>query len=488
MLIPFGEWLPDQPTHQNPGALEALGVIAAEGSYRPLPAFQTQGNAMTARVQGALSCRGIGGSIGNFAGDATKLYKWDGTDWDDVSRLVGGAYATGAEGFWQLTQFGDLVVAVNGVDAPQKFTIASSTNFEALGGSPPTAALVTTVRDFVVMGQISGARHRVQWSGRNNAETWSSSQTTQADQQNMPDGGDVMALVGGEYGIVFQERSIKRMSYEGVPTIWRFDEIARGMGTPASLAVATWEGLTFFLSNDGFFVLVEGSQLIDIGHGKVDRYFWNDVDPAYLYRITATIDPFNKLYIVSYPGAGNSGGTPNKLLIYNWATKRWSRGEQELEMLHIAATQSGYTLDQLDSVSSSLDALPFSLDSRAWAGSGKLLLSGFGTTHKIGFFDGAPVAATLDTSEAALAPGRVSFLRSLRPIIDTTSATVRIGKRNRVGDAVSFTGQHSIDALGKVNLRATARYHRARFEIAAGTSWTHAQGVDDLDFVPQGRR
>ena len=46
-----------------------------------------------------------------------------------------------------------------------------------------------------------------------------------------------------------------------------------------------------------------------IGGQKVDKWFYADLDQNYLHRITGTIDPINKLFFWSYPGAGNSGGT-----------------------------------------------------------------------------------------------------------------------------------------------------------------------------------
>jgi hypothetical protein len=133
-------------------------------------------------------------------------------------------YAPGTEGFYRFTQFGNLAIAVNGIDAPQKFNLSSSTNWEALGGSPPIGTFITTVRDFVLMGKIGSTPQRIQWSPINNAEgTWGSVAATQADFQDLPDGGNVTGLVGGEYGVIFSETAIRRMTYEGPPTVFRLD-------------------------------------------------------------------------------------------------------------------------------------------------------------------------------------------------------------------------------------------------------------------------
>ena len=38
----------------------------------------------------------------------------------------------------------------------------------------------------------------------------------------------------------------------------------------------------------------------------------------------SAVDPINKIFYWAYPGAGNLGGVPNRMLAYNWALDRWS--------------------------------------------------------------------------------------------------------------------------------------------------------------------
>src|ERR1043166_5436503 len=139
--VSVGAWQPDLPDFESTGALEYLNAIPAINSARPLPSFLDTSGALDDRVRGAFLARGQGGNIAQFAGTQTKLYKLNagGTGWDDVSRTSGGAYATASDGYWSFTQFGDKVIATNGTDVMQVFTIGSSTNFVALGGSPPTS-------------------------------------------------------------------------------------------------------------------------------------------------------------------------------------------------------------------------------------------------------------------------------------------------------------------------------------------------------------
>ena len=287
----------------------------------------------------------------------------------DLERRVahlGRAVCAGRRHLWRFTQFGTLAIAVNGVDAPQKFDLSVGTNWTALGGSPPVGTLITTVRDFVLTGKIGSAPQRVQWSGFNNAEAWGTSLSTQADLQDLPDGGNVTGLVGGEYGLIFQETSVRRMTYEGPPVIFRIDKIANDIGASVPGSVAGLLDMAFFLHKSGFYMVRAGQAITPIGRGKVDRTFWAEFDEANHFRSSSALDPVRGLYVFAYPANG-SNGTPNRLLIYNWHTERWTRAILNCELVFGGVSQQAYTLEQLDPFGT-LETLPYSLDSSYWTG------------------------------------------------------------------------------------------------------------------------
>lgn len=486
MIVPIGAYLPDLPALDNPGATVALNVVPGPSSYRPLASLSAQSDPLPAPCQGAFAARDAAGNVANFAGTATGLYRLSGMSWIDVTRASGGAYATPADGAWRFAQFGPLVIAVNGVDAPQKWLLGQSAAFEALAGGAPLGACIATVRDFVVMGRVGVDPGRVQWSAINDAEDWTVSAATQADFQDLPDGGWVRAIVGGEAGIVLQEQAIKRMTYVGAPLVFQIDEIARNRGAAVAGAVASFERSTFFLDNDGFYALVGADQLVPIGDRKIDGTFWSQVDQGHLHRISAAIDPVNKLYIVAYPAAGNEAGRPNRLLIYNWTAERWSEADVETELVFTALSQASYSLDGLDAVSGSLDGLGFSLDSRAWTG-GLVLLSAVDAQHRLGIFGGPNLEARIETGEAQLVPGRRTVVAGVRPLIDGGAVSMAVGTRDLPDAAVAWSAPSARNAYGLCPLRAEGRYHRARITVAAGGSWTHLQGLD-VEAAPAGRR
>src|SRR5262249_51632295 len=143
------------------------------------------------------------------------------------------------------------------------------------------------------------------------------------------------------------------------------------------------------------------------------------------HRISGVVDPINKLFFWSYPGAGNSGGTPNRLLIYNWALQRWSYADVTAELVFRSLSE-GYTLESLDATGYNLDTLPYSLDSRAWTG-GSPFLSAFDSAHKLALFNGATLAAQLETTNFALDGGARVFVSGVRPLIDGGAPSVQVG-------------------------------------------------------------
>lgn len=486
-MIPLGEYLPDLPAFNNPGATVANNVIPTVMGYRQLGSISPYSTtALTARAQGLGSAQGGDGVVEMFAGDKTSLYRLQSTAWTATNT----SFNTAEDSAWRFAQFGNTMIATNYADYVQKWTLGTSSSWSNLGGSPPQARHIAVVRGFVMLGDCieSGVpyQNRVRWSGLENPETWAASQTTQSDFQDfVGEGGAITGIVGGEFGIVLLERSIFRLDYQGTPLIFSANEISQTIGTAVSGSIAALGRRIFFYSDDGFYMLEDGSKLTAIGANKVDSTFETDFDTAFAPRVTSTIDPVNHLYILSYPGSGHTAGTPNKLIIFDWVNNKWSTANFDHELV-ARSLSTGFTMDTLDSISSSIDTLAFSLDSRAWVG-GSVNLAAMNTDHKLAYFTGTGLTATLETAEFQPMAGRRSFVNLVRPIFEGSGSTVTIQLTGRnVGTgSVSFSSAVSLNASGNAPVRQDARYHRARINISGG--FDHAQGID-VTWKARGKR
>lgn len=477
--VTFGEWLPDQPGLTGT-VKEALNVIPQAIGFGPLRTPVDYSQAAAESLTNVTAGRNPSTGLTEvFAGSSTKLYKLDsGTlALNDVSKS--GGYTTPTEQKWRFTLFGDVLIAANGDEILQGWTLGTSTAWADLDAAAPTARYVTVVRDFVVTGYTSSTdSQKVQWSAINNEAEWTSTASNQADYQVIPDGGAVQNITGGEFGIVLMEKSIYRMSYVGTPAIFQFDNIARNLGCFEPNSVVQYQGITYFLSDDGFYAC-DGTNVVGIGSEKVDRFFFSDLDEAYSYKMSATVDPIRNLVVWAYPSSGSNGAV-DSLLIFNFETKKWSRAEVTVSFVAQSATPA-YTLEALDAFGT-LDTLTSSLDSRVWTGGKSQFVGGSGA--KIVTFSGANLTGTLTTGDIEI-PGQSSTINMSRPLVDGGSASLAYASRNRLADSVTFSAYSAADSEGRAAFRTTNRYHR--LSIQPSGSWTTAIGID-YEIVPAGTR
>jgi hypothetical protein len=339
----FGEWTPDQPGVTG-SVTDALNCYPVANGYASLNKVQPYPNADI--VAGETLLNAFSGKFASqntlFAASATKLYRFDSgnNEYDDISKA--GGYSALA---WDITQFGPKMILANGINKLQAYNLAGGTTFGDLSADAPTAKYVTVVRDFVVAGNVAGAESTVYWCDINNETNWTASASSQADSQVLPDGGDITGVSGGEYGLIFLERAIYRMTYSGSPFFFQFDAISRAIGCISNGSIAQLADKTYFLADDGFY-MCNGQTVTPIGAEKVNRWFFENAAPDLLTtQMSATIDPIRSLIIWIVPT--NSG---NKLLIYNAQVNKWSYSNESLESLNYLLTSSA-TLESLDKIS-----------------------------------------------------------------------------------------------------------------------------------------
>ena len=481
----FDKLRSDLPDLLNGGLEDAFNCIPYGNSYGPFPEAVPYSASATGKVYGAFSTRDTSGNAYTFLATQGQLYKESATVLNNVSRTA--SYTTATDKFFEFVTFGNTTMAANGTDVLQFYTLGSSSQFLDISASAsaPIAAHIATVRDFVFLGNLSTGNNRVQWSRINNPLRYGVSQQFQSDFQDLPgDNAAIQRITGGDFATILTKSSVWRGSYVGAPLIFRFDELAPGIGCLAGGSCARFQGATYFLSSSGFFVF-DGNQALPIGNEEIDAYFLADLNKSFLNRITAVIDPDNKLYIVSYPSVSSTDGLCDKLAIYGWAVQRWTFVEQSLEWLFINLS-GGVTLEGLD-VYGNMETLMYSLDADVWQG-GQAFLGGVDSGHRIIRFTGDDKAARFITGESQIIPDGRAFLRAIRPLVQgssTTNITVQIGYRDRLIDPILWTNASMMNSTGVCPVRNNARFQRLRMDIADG--FERAIGAD-IDYMAEGFR
>lgn len=498
--VAFREWLPDLPPIVNPGLVRASNVLPTAAGYLPIPSLVSTGHtALNGRPRGYISGLDEAATAYLIAGTDTKLYRMGLSTVTDVTRAAGGAYAATGSAQWNFEQFRNKVIAVNPSDDPQIIDLASGV-FVRLSVNAPRARYIGYIGPLLVVANLisdpvggtlpNGYRSPAvtdptSWPDPTNPV--SGAIAAQAVLSTIGgNGGRINAIVSGaEVGAFFQENAVARAEYVGGDVILQVDAVKKAKGLLSPRAVAAFERKVLYLSEDGWQIF-DYTTSSPIGDQKVSRTFLADYDAQYPDRVSSVLHPDLPVVLFAYPGAGNSAGQPNKLLLYNYAIDRWASGDMALELL-ARILPFGVTLDDL---TGNLDTdYPNSFDGLV-AGFGAATLGAYQTTFVPATFIGTSLAATLETGDQEHLPGQIARVSAVRPLVDATSPTVQVSARNDrtlASASVVFGAAAGLNRKGECPVRgAKGRYHRYRVNLPAG--WTeHAVGLD-VAGAPSGGR
>lgn len=351
-VLPFPEYRPDTSDFNGRSTTTLLNVLPRSDGYGPMNEVSPYTQALPAECRGAFMARRDDGSVNLYGATATRLYKLDNTslEWVDVSK-DGSAYSTLATSAnWSFAQFGSKLIAVQANVVPQVIDVEVGSAFDALGGSPPQAAHVTIINRFVVLSGLLSNPRRIQWSGLNAITTWTSG-TTYSDYQDMPDGGNVQCVVGGEFGVIVQDGAIRRMIFSpGSEIVFQIDRIARDIGTNIASTVTEANGVVYMYTAKGFISITSDGAITPIGFERVDRTFATSAYFASPHLIQATADPASNLIFWTYREESYALSTSfNRALVYNASLDRWAPIELEGEFI-TQLGKPGVTLEGLNTI------------------------------------------------------------------------------------------------------------------------------------------
>lgn len=484
-MIPFGEYRPDVSDYDEAFTDQVLNALPRLDGYGPMPSFSAYSAALPGPCRGFFRAIKTDGSVAIFAATATKLYQLNATNqtWTDVSKAAGSYSSVSSTDQWQFAQYVNFVIAVQANAPPQYFDLTSSTAFADLAGSPPQARYIAIVGDFVVLTGLVNNPYRIQWSALGDPTGWTSG-TNSSSFQDLPDGGIVRGVAGGEFGNILQDTAIRRLIYApGSPVIFQIERISDDRGLYAPYSLIRSGDQIFFLGPQGFQQMDPAGYPQPIGKEKVDSTVLADIDGGNLQLVLGASDPRHNRVFWAYKSNNGTSGLFDKMVCYDYVLKRFTPLMVTGEYLG-SLSQPGLTLENLDAISSSLDALIPSLDSFATSVTPEI--AAFNSSHALGFFRGSSLQATMATGAQAQA-GRRVFVSAFRPITDAETVFGSVGTRERLTDTETFTAETAMDTTGQCPQRASTRYARGNIRIPAGTAWTFATGVEP-EIRPEGQR
>lgn len=469
-LKPFGEWAPDASN-----LADALATVKncypREDHYAPLYGASPISPALPAAPVAGISTAVIGGISEIYAATLSKLYQLvGGTTWTDRS---GSVYLTEPPGVWAFGQYKDRVLVVSINNLMQQKQIAAVGNFASVTDSPK-GRVIGAVKQFVMVGDINDPTdgyvpYRVRWNAINNPLSWplpgtNAAAAVQADQQDLrAESGAVTGIFGTTVGIILQKNSVTRAEYVGSPLVFSFTEIDSSRGMAYRNAGAVAGRFVYYLSESGFYKTDGSGESVPIGAGKVDRWFFANLNSASTSNVVCSHLPQYKLISWAFPSGDSS--TNDMVLLYAYELDKWAYAEINTAVAFFGRT-TGYTLDQLDAFGT-LETLSASLDSSVWEG-GLSLPMFFTPDWRLASLDGTVLNATIETHDVTW-DGRRFFLSGVRPLVGTQPTTLTVNaaaSSGNIGMASNWTGaRNRTPATGQVDFRLSGHIHRLRFDL-----------------------
>lgn len=464
----------------NPGAVEALNVIPNELGYAPYKSLVPEtGLTLDDVCRGAVVVKTRLQDIRLYAATRQRIFLRAGAAFTEVFNNGAPLLETY---LWQFVQFGSELVALHPQVTPQVTATDGAAPFAVLGGSPPMAACGARVGDFLVLGNLDGEPidprqpQRIRWNGFNRIDLpWVTDPLVQSDYNDMPsEGGAVIAIAGRELGTVFQERSISRMTYVGLPKVFDIQTVEEERGALSVGCVVDIGAQIFFIAEDGFFVW-NGTNSTPIGDDKVNRYFFSRLDYMSRGRIVGTVDYENKCIRWAFPTVFSDGLV--ETIVYSYKDGRFTHAKYEVEFM-VPSAELPISIDDLHG---DLDTdYTISFDDVSYSG-GKGQLAGFDATHTYGAFRGAALEAMIDTAEATAPGGRRVLTTSARPLVDIGApvVSVQIIRRDQmVGETLSYDTPIVQELNGECAVLSEGRFIRFRTIIPESAVWFHARGIE----------
>lgn len=502
ITLQLGEWAPDRnPIGNGPNLILADDCYPITDGYVAYPALETS------VTSGALNAACVGAEYGRRRNDGTpfivaatasKLYVTDsaGTLTDRT-----GTWSLGTTSTASFAQYGTKLYASAIEQIIQVHDLSGTSAFANLSADAPAARYIAMIGHFLMAGNIIGQganasaigtmRDGVQWAAFKNPASWPTVGTDAAravlsDFRVMPgSGGDVQGVTGGrDFGLILQERQVMRATIAGGDQFFTFTPIDTQHGCDIPTSVVQAGAITFYHSQSGW-MACDGATVQRIGHGRVDSFFWSDLDTSVTNLVSAEVDPNRPLVMFAYPGEGHGTGACNRILVYNYATDRWSRLATPSVERILAVQQVGANVDT--PVSADIDASPFDVDAINYDGKPPIMAAFVPTTHTLKTFSGTPMSPRITVGDFEPAAGRRAFVRRIRPHTSLSgAAAIRAGVRNRPGDAATYGGWGVTDAAsGSVGTRSAGRYHR--FDLYALSDVGTISGFD-ADVEVEGMR
>ena len=483
-----------------------------------------------------------------FWGDSVGLYRW--TKEDGVTQ-VGGGYTGDDCDQWQIVNWGNFVVATNGVDPVQQYDPATGVFVPLLGTTFPTADILVRRNPFLIAMNLGGGTFgdtSIAWSDADDINTWFGTPANLAGDffvRNM-ESEIIAALPLGDDIYFYGTDSIHRMVFRGAPDVFGFERLIEGVGPTGKHAVTEVGRAHYGISKQGIFV-TNGFEYEYIDKPVIHDYIYDSIncDPKVQSGFVAWNDEFEEHVVFFY--ADETSDCNNKAVAYNYRDQNWTIWNIERSAAeNVSVFEHGITADsfgniyfqQVNPITDTANAQPVRICStieidfgygqqlfgstgyggikqitRAAEGKScepRCLPAGqacgvvtierrcclSGRCESIPTLSNSPDVIFLESKDLDLGDNHyVKVVEEIRCEIDPfqegdTLGTINlfVGCRNELCDPVEFSGPYEVQESCPISLRKTAKYFTLRIESTQNLARWRLSAIDLFGTAKRSRR
>ena len=327
-----------------------------DGLMRPVGGWRTKSATVAAsKLRGMLSWADNSANRYIAAGSYNKLYAYNnaGTQYDITpSGLSSGredaaaftAYGSGIYGslafgvarqdttniqtatVWHLQPWGERLLAQNADDGKiYEWSLNTGTPAALLSNAPTNnEAIVVTAERFVFALGAGGNPRKVQWSDREDNNSWTAATTNEAGDLELATTGTIMAGVNVRGGtLILTSRDSHFAVYQGPPYVYGIERVGTASGLAAPLACVAVDQGAVWMGVNSFFVY-NGSSVSEL-NSEVSDYVFTDINKS---QISKVFGVSNSLYNEVWWFYPSSGSTENdRYVVYNYSENTWYIGD-----------------------------------------------------------------------------------------------------------------------------------------------------------------
>jgi len=327
-----------------------------DGTMRPVGGWRTRSDTAGAnKLRGMTTWSTNGSDRWIAAGSLDKLYTWNaiGTQFDitpaglvagreDAVAFTGyggnvyGSYAYGVARpdiarvqpatSWDLDNWGEYLVACNEDDGKiYEWQLNTGVAAAALSNAPVSnSGIVVTEERFLMALGAGGNPRLVQWSDREDNNTWTPSATNEAGDLELNTSGAIMAgmSVRGQT-LILTTRDAHAASYIGPPYVYGIERVGTSCGLAAKQAAVVVDAGAFWMGTSSFYAFQ--SNTVQELQSDVSDYVFNDMNKAQISKAFAMSNSMFGEVTWFYPSGASTEN--DRYVTFNYVEGTWATGD-----------------------------------------------------------------------------------------------------------------------------------------------------------------